>query len=149
IWTKARSGARSRCNWLGPSRNLLPLPAGERDGVRGTGALFDFEDRNPLTRRPRVADPGSGPGQALYPSGRGEGRGSGAAAANAETEQVFTANRASSRIGVAIEASDRASRPIRVREEGSLRVRFPRATDDEVEAVIVNTAGGVAGGDAL
>jgi len=81
--------------------------------------------------------------------GREPARGFSAAAANAEKEQVFTANRASSRIGVAIEASDRASRPIRVREEGSLRVRFPRATDDEVEAVIVNTAGGVAGGDAL
>jgi urease accessory protein len=34
-----------------------------------------------------------------------------------------------------------------VREEGSLRVRFPGPASAELEAVIVNTAGGVAGGD--
>ena len=37
--------------------------------------------------------------------------------------------------------------PARVREEGSLRVRFPGPASAELEAVIVNTAGGVAGGD--
>ena len=35
-----------------------------------------------------------------------------------------------------------------MREEGALRVRFPNvATGDALEAVIVNTAGGMAGGD--
>jgi urease accessory protein len=34
-----------------------------------------------------------------------------------------------------------------VHEDGSLRVRFPNATGDALEAVIVNTGGGMAGGD--
>jgi len=62
---------------------------------------------------------------------------------------VFAANRASSRIAVSVEASDGASRPKRVREEGSLRVRFPGAISEELEAVLLNTAGGIAGGDDL
>ena len=41
--------------------------------------------------------------------------------------RVFAANRASSRIAVTVEASEGAYRPRRVREEGSLRVRFPGA----------------------
>jgi len=62
---------------------------------------------------------------------------------------VFAANRASSRIAVSVEAGDGASRAKRVREAGSLRVRFPGAAADELEAVVVNTAGGIAGGDDL
>jgi len=64
-------------------------------------------------------------------------------------DRVFAANRASSRIAVSVEAGDGASRPKRVREEGSLRVRFPGAVGEELEAVVVNTAGGIAGGDDL
>ncbi|TMJ66657.1 MAG: urease accessory protein UreD [Alphaproteobacteria bacterium] len=37
----------------------------------------------------------------------------------------------------------------RLREEGSLRVRCPGPASTELEAIIVNTAGGVAGGDRL
>jgi urease accessory protein len=62
---------------------------------------------------------------------------------------IFAANRAASRVAVTIAASEGASRPVRVREEGSLRVRFPRAPGGELEAVLVNTAGGIAGGDEL
>ena len=39
------------------------------------------------------------------------------------------------------------TRRARVREDGSLRVRFPGPPAAELEAVIVNTAGGMAGGD--
>ena len=40
------------------------------------------------------------------------------------------------------------SRRQRVHEEGALRVRFPNvASRDALEAVIVNTAGGMTGGD--
>ncbi len=62
---------------------------------------------------------------------------------------MFAANRASSRIAVSVEAGEGVSRPKRVREEGSLRVRFPGAVSEELEAVVVNTAGGIAGGDDL
>jgi urease accessory protein len=65
----------------------------------------------------------------------------------AKSEQIFAANRAVSRVAVKIDVADGASRPARVREEGSLRVRFPRASPEELEAVLVNTAGGIAGGD--
>jgi urease accessory protein len=67
----------------------------------------------------------------------------------AAQDRIFAANRASSRIAVTVEARDGASRARHVREEGSLRVRFPGAISDELEAVLVNTAGGIAGGDDL
>jgi urease accessory protein len=61
--------------------------------------------------------------------------------------EIFAGNRARGRIALAAEASGAASRPARVAEEGSLRVRFPGARARGLEAVIVNTAGGIAGGD--
>lgn len=41
------------------------------------------------------------------------------------------------------------SRLVRLRQAGSLRLRFPRVASGPVEAVLVNTAGGLAGGDRL
>ncbi len=41
------------------------------------------------------------------------------------------------------------SRLLRLRQAGSLRLRFPRVARGPVEAVLVNTAGGLAGGDRL
>jgi urease accessory protein len=67
--------------------------------------------------------------------------------AAAETGQTFAANRAVGRIALAVRASGDVTRRWRVREEGSLRVRCPGPPAGELEAVIVNTAGGVAGGD--
>ncbi len=71
------------------------------------------------------------------------------AGGSAVEDSIFAANRAASRIAVSVEASEGASRPRRVREEGSLRVRFPGAISGELEAVLVNTAGGIAGGDQI
>ena len=67
--------------------------------------------------------------------------------AAAEAARTFAANRAVGRIALAVKASGGATRRWRVREEGSLRVRCPGPPAGELEAVIVNTAGGVAGGD--
>jgi urease accessory protein len=64
-----------------------------------------------------------------------------------ETTHTFAANRAVGRIALAVQASGGMTRRLRVREEGSLRVRCPGPPSGELEAVIVNTAGGVAGGD--
>ena len=61
--------------------------------------------------------------------------------------QVFNANRAIGRISLAVAAGAGRTRRARVHEEGSLRVRFPNTDPGECEAVIVNTAGGIAGGD--
>ncbi len=65
--------------------------------------------------------------------------------AKREQEKIFAANRAVGRIALSVGAQGGQSRRSRVYEEGSLRVRFPNA--EGLEAVIVNTAGGIAGGD--
>lgn len=61
---------------------------------------------------------------------------------------VFTANRARGRIAFSVAANRHGSRRDRVHEAGSLRVRFPNGErGGALEAVIVNTAGGMTGGD--
>ncbi len=66
---------------------------------------------------------------------------------SAAQRQVFDANRALGRVSLAVASDQGKTRRMRVHEEGSLRVRFPNADPGECEAVIVNTAGGIAGGD--
>jgi urease accessory protein len=68
-------------------------------------------------------------------------------APSAVSKDVFAANRAFGRIALAVKATAGITRRSRLREEGSLRVRCPGPPSGELEAVIVNTAGGVAGGD--
>jgi urease accessory protein len=65
----------------------------------------------------------------------------------ASSAETFAANRAVGRIALAVEMSGGVTRRARVGEAGSLRVRCPGSPAGELEAVIVNTAGGVAGGD--
>jgi len=65
----------------------------------------------------------------------------------AESE-VFAGNRALGRIALAVTAAAGESRRRKVHETGSLRVRFPNAASrDTLDAVIINTAGGMTGGD--
>ena len=69
------------------------------------------------------------------------------AGAPAQSE-VFAGNRAIGAIALTVAAGAEGSRRRRVHEEGALRVRFPNvATGDALEAVVVNTAGGMTGGD--
>ena len=65
------------------------------------------------------------------------------------TAAVFAANRAVGRIDLAVKRHAGHTRRARVFEDGPLRVRFPGSPAREAEAVIVNTAGGLAGGDRL
>jgi urease accessory protein len=70
------------------------------------------------------------------------------AAATHENE-IFAANRARGTVRLAVQTRlDGTTHRQRVHESGSLRVRFPSAATGEMEAVLVNTAGGIAGGDA-
>jgi len=69
--------------------------------------------------------------------------------AAADLARSFAANRAVGTVALAVRASGDITRRWRLREEGSLRVRCPRPASAELEAIIVNTAGGVAGGDRL
>ncbi len=66
-----------------------------------------------------------------------------------EESEIFAANRASGRVSVSVAAvPGGASRRGRVHEAGALRVRFPNAQSrNTLEAVIVNSAGGMTGGD--
>jgi urease accessory protein len=63
------------------------------------------------------------------------------------TSAVFAANRAVGRLEIAIVRHGEESRRSRVHEQGCLRARFPHPQAEALEAVIVNTAGGIAGGD--
>ena len=64
-----------------------------------------------------------------------------------DSAQTFAANRAVGGIALTVSARDGITRRARVHEHGSLRVRCPGAPADELEAVMINTAGGMAGGD--
>ena len=63
-------------------------------------------------------------------------------------DDIFARNRAVGRIAFSVAATPGGSRRSRVHEAGSLRVRFPNSINrDTLDAVILNTAGGMAGGD--
>ena len=60
---------------------------------------------------------------------------------------IFAANRAVGSVAFAVKRVGGKTRRARVHEAGSLRVRCPGAPAGELEAVLINTAGGIAGGD--
>src|SRR5215467_2961229 len=60
---------------------------------------------------------------------------------------ALAANRAIGRVALTVGANGNRTRRLAVHEAGSLRVRFPNATADLLEAVLINTAGGMTGGD--
>jgi urease accessory protein len=60
---------------------------------------------------------------------------------------IFAANRARGAVRFDVAGIDGVTRRREVHEAGSLRVRFPSAEDEGASAVLVNTAGGIAGGD--
>jgi urease accessory protein len=69
------------------------------------------------------------------------------ASAPADNE-IFAGNRALGRIALSVAAAADGSRRKRVHEAGALRVRFPNVISKAtLDAVIVNTAGGMTGGD--
>ena len=70
-----------------------------------------------------------------------------AAAHHNVQDNVFAANRAAGRIALAVAAQGGVTRRRQVYEDGPLRVRFPNSSGPALEAMIVNTAGGIAGGD--
>jgi urease accessory protein len=60
---------------------------------------------------------------------------------------IFAANRATGHIALRVAAAGGRTRRERVFEDGSLRVRFPNTALESLEAMIVNTGGGMTGGD--
>jgi urease accessory protein len=69
-------------------------------------------------------------------------------AGTTSASEIFAGNRAAGRIALSVKAEEGVSRRGRVHEAGMLRVRFPHAeTRGVLDAVIINTAGGMTGGD--
>ena len=60
---------------------------------------------------------------------------------------TFAANRARGTVSFDVHRKDGATRRRHLHESGSLRVRFPSPETEGLSAVLVNTAGGIAGGD--
>jgi urease accessory protein len=60
---------------------------------------------------------------------------------------ALTRQRALGRVALGVGSFDGTTRPLRVAESGSLRVRLPRGEGRGLDAVLVNTAGGIACGD--
>jgi urease accessory protein len=65
----------------------------------------------------------------------------------AKSETIFATNRAFGSVAFSVKSVAGKTRRAEVHEAGSLRVRCPGAPAEELEAVLINTAGGVAGGD--
>lgn len=55
--------------------------------------------------------------------------------------------RANGRVAFSAVQLDRSTRPMRIQESGSMRIRLPKVPGPAIEAVLVNTAGGIACGD--
>ncbi len=116
------------------------------DGGDATCAETLSPPPGPLAR----AAPRSSRGRALPPPGGGDNRSratSDGATLHEKSHANFAANRAYGRVSLALAATSLGTRRTATREEGSLRVRFPAACAGPPEAVLVNTAGGIAGGD--
>jgi urease accessory protein len=60
---------------------------------------------------------------------------------------IFAANRARGVVRFDVSRLDGVTRRRELHEAGSLRARFPSPEDEGLSAVLVNTAGGIAGGD--
>ena len=65
----------------------------------------------------------------------------------AKNDTIFAANRAFGAVTFSVKSVAGRTRRAELHEAGSLRVRCPGAPAAELEAVIINTAGGIAGGD--
>ncbi|HET7886379.1 MAG TPA: urease accessory protein UreD [Bradyrhizobium sp.] len=64
-----------------------------------------------------------------------------------QSAAIFAANRARGAVRFDVAGVGGTTRRRELHEAGSLRVRFPSPEDDGLSAVLVNTAGGIAGGD--
>jgi urease accessory protein len=64
-----------------------------------------------------------------------------------QSAAIFAANRARGAVRFDVSDIDGVTRRRELHEAGSLRVRFPSPEDTGLSAVLVNTAGGIAGGD--
>jgi urease accessory protein len=67
--------------------------------------------------------------------------------ATAALKKIFAENRAVGRVALEVGVEGGVTRRRRVAEDGPLRMRCPNSDGDGLEAMIVNTAGGIAGGD--
>jgi len=122
---------------------------GEGRGGGSGGLGTDLPLSSPPTPDPSPAEPHCSEGSATQQSDRSRQQPTsvGGGEKNPAAHATFAANRAHGRVSLALAATPRGTRRRTTREEGSLRIRFPDACADTQEAVLINTAGGIAGGD--
>ncbi|MFI0844108.1 urease accessory protein UreD [Mesorhizobium sp. IMUNJ 23232] len=65
-----------------------------------------------------------------------------------EAERLLP-QRVAARGGIAIRLRDGRTRLERLHQDGAAKIRMPRSGEDPLEAVLINTAGGLTGGDRL
>jgi len=65
----------------------------------------------------------------------------------ASQQEIFAANRARGAVQLSARRDGEVTRRALVSESGSLRVRFPGGAASHLQAVVINSAGGIAGGD--
>jgi len=123
--------------WHGPSP-----PSPRKRGEGGEGAFPPVQTRGEPPHPARKSAP---------TSPRKPGEVKAAAKCNALQEELdhatFAANRAHGHVSLGLAVRRGTTQRTATREDGSLRVRFPGARARTAEAVLVNTAGGIAGGD--
>jgi urease accessory protein len=120
-----------------------PPPPLAGEGREGEATRSEF-----VAAAPSLPSPASGGGERTAGAATGvKEKTAGAASDPLAAADIFAANRAHGRVSLAVSATSTGVRRTASREEGSLRVRLPNACADAPEAVLVNTAGGIAGGD--
>jgi urease accessory protein len=62
---------------------------------------------------------------------------------------ALSAQRVDARAQLAVRRSDGRSRVHRLYQEGAAKIRMPEVHDDPLEAILINTAGGLTGGDRI
>src|SRR5262245_45674733 len=128
ISTLRASSATISPSWIA-ARSSIHAPARPWTRRRSSGP-WRFDASGSCQARRGLDDEGRGVQHALSDSTR-----------------TFAANRARGSLALAVETRAGLTRRARVQEQGPLRVRCPGPPTGELEAVIVNTAGGIAGGD--
>src|SRR5688500_12384544 len=137
ISTKPQSSAR----W----RSDLSVPPPERGRYRRPSFAFLKEEREA---------PGGGNAMSINthlpnrpPQGGKEQTEFGADVTTlaAKSDTIFAANRAFGSVTFSVKSVAGRTRRAELHEAGSLRVRCPGAPAAELEAVLINTAGGIAG----
>src|SRR5436190_17265625 len=142
------ASATSRSCW---SNNISTLPASSATiSLSWTGARSNTPATAPISMRAKSVGRWRYKGVAPAMAGRAFSQvvwGRMRTEITSATSAIFAANRARGSVKFDVHQLEGVTRRRHLHESGSLRVRFPSPEAEGLSAVLVNTAGGVAGGD--